>query len=868
MVPFAVGQRLGNYELKFALGRTSFGNAFRARHASTGREVCVTVLAEQWPMNGSGRTHAICHLDHPSIARVFEISTDDSVLFAVSEWLGGETLRQKLHKGPLLALKAAEYGLQIAHALAAAHAAGVIHGDLKPESILITREGVKLLDIGFATLGLPASTNVIADYASPEQVRGEPESERTDIFSFGVVFYEMISGRRPFLRNSLLATTSAILNDDPEPFAKVSPALDRITRHCLEKAPENRFGSASELAFAIESFGGLAVTPRLARRVRRKSLTRVILTAIPVTLVGIAIGALAARQFLRPTESAPLAFRYLTASGRDSAPSASADGKSIVFASDRSGVSRIWLMDLVEGREAALTSGPDRDPRFSPDAASVLFIRREGQRDSLYTIETSGEKQHKVMDGITAADWSPNRPEIAWLRIEEKASVLGVVDPEGKHPVEVARVANQVLQHPRWSPDGALIASAAGSSEGFHQSIFVSSVDGSGRQYYLWPPPNPGSLSAPVWSEDGANIFYFQSESLAGGNGWPGGAAHIIRQNAKTGSSNIVGFSQQSAQIIDTLGPGRLIFDTSSGRENLEEIPLAGKSDARRFLTLGDNSDQDPAYSPDGKFLVFASLRAGSLDLWQIARETGASNRLIHGPSIDAEPCLTSDGARIYWSSNREGHFEIFTSSMDGAFLRRVTHDGVDAEHPSLTPDGAWVVYNSYNPDRKGIWRTAPSGIGDTQIVKGPTRWPEVSPDGRYVLYTVDTSPAARSVRVVAIDGGENGTNRVLFEIKLEIRRSRTAAAIGRARWMPGGHAIAYIGQDEDGRTGIFAQEFTPGRDGAGTRRALGGFDPQRVPQSFGLARDGSVMTISGWEQVFGIEEVDGVLGAGRRLKE
>jgi hypothetical protein len=187
----------------------------------------------------------------------------------------------------------------------------------------------------------------------------------------------------------------------------------------------------------------------------------------------------------------------------------------------------------------------------------------------------------------------------------------------------------------------------------------------------------------------------------------------------------------------------------------------------------------------------------------------------------------------------------------------------VDAEHPSVTPDGAWVIYNSYNPDRKGVWKTGPTGIGDAPLVKGATRWPEISPDGRFVLYTIDKAPAARSIQVVQLEDGHAAP----FEIKLEIHEMRTAAAVGRARWMPGGRAIAFIGQDEQGDAAIFVQEFTPGRDSSSTRRAIGGIDPQRAPQSFGISRDGAMMTVSGWEQVFGIEEVDNVPGAGLQAR-
>jgi len=282
------GTKLGPYEIVSLLGAGGMGEVYRARDSRLKREVAVKVLPKALSLDSERLRRfeqealATAALNHPNILAVFDIGTHDGAPYVVSELLEGETLRDRLRAGALPLRKALDHALQIARGLSAAHEKGIIHRDLKPENLFITKDGrVKILDFGLAKLtqpessahtSLPTMTNATeagvvmgtAGYMSPEQVRGASVDPRSDIFSFGAILYEMISGKRAFHRDTPADTMSAILKEEPgdlsETNRNVSPALERIVQHCLEKNPEQRFHSASDIAFDLEHLSGASGT--------------------------------------------------------------------------------------------------------------------------------------------------------------------------------------------------------------------------------------------------------------------------------------------------------------------------------------------------------------------------------------------------------------------------------------------------------------------------------------------------------------------------------------------------------------------------------------------------------------------------------
>jgi Tol biopolymer transport system component len=364
-----------------------------------------------------------------------------------------------------------------------------------------------------------------------------------------------------------------------------------------------------------------------------------------------------------------------------------------------------------------------------------------------------------------------------------------------------------------------------------------------------------GYISAVAWSSP-TELLYSQAESVAGDTA--GSTARVILQDARSSATRLLLWSPSSGVVLDLLGAGRLVFDARSPRENLLEVPLtpAASRGKSRWLTRGNSTDRQPVYSPDGRRVVFASTRSGNFDLWQTDTRTGALRRLTEDRGDDYDPAFTSDGKKILWTSNRTGHFEIWTADADGTGARQLTHDGFDAENATATPDGLWVVYNSANPRNMGVWKIRIDGSDPILLVPGWNGLPEVSPDGQYALCSFGSGTKVAGVRVLRIADGSV----VPFEIRLEVHRE-TTATIGRGRWMPGGRAIAFVGQDERGVNGVYVQDFTPGQDTTSTRRPLAGFDSEAATESFGISRDGSRIVVAVWEQLFSLMIADGVPG-------
>jgi Tol biopolymer transport system component len=289
-----------------------------------------------------------------------------------------------------------------------------------------------------------------------------------------------------------------------------------------------------------------------------------------------------------------------------------------------------------------------------------------------------------------------------------------------------------------------------------------------------------------------------------------------------------------------------------SARQSLREVPLRGTttSPVGRWLTRGNSQDRQPAYSPDGEWVVFSSDRSGSLDLWRISTKTGEVRRITDDPADDWDPAYTPDGKSIIWSSNRTGHFEIWIANADGSAARQLTKHGTDSENPTATRDG-WVVYAYADPAGKsGIGKIRLNGSDATRLVAGFGP-PEVSPDGQYAA-----QPSLNGLRVVRIADGA-----VLpFQIQGAFR----------CRWMPDGRAIVFTANDEKAIVGVFVQDFIPGQDTRKTRRHLAGFDPDLQTESFGISPDSSRITISSAEYIGSVmiaEHVPGVWPPVRRMR-
>lgn len=880
----AAADCIGPYRIVRQIGAGGMGEVFLAHDDELGRDIAIKLLPPELAQDAEHlarlrhEARNASSTNHPNIVTIYEIGRDDSKrAFLAMEYIDGQTLRD-LMRGPVPVRKALQLAAQIADGLAAAHKRGLVHRDLKPENIMVTTDGVvKILDFGLARSADAPSGSGLSDpgtvvgtysYMAPEQARAGEIDYRADQFSFGAILYELLSGARAFEGESGIETLFMVVRDEPQPLSVIAPHVPAPVRwivdRCLAKDPDDRYVSTRDLARELQVLRDRFTEAGVAAPVAEPAATRpqkrtkwLVIAAIAAALV---VGSLLTAWIRRTPPRSIISERYLTYSGQDYSPAVSPDGKLVAFASSRDGVQRIWLKQVAGGSEVPLTPGPDDFPRFSPDGSEVIYVQnRRGVGTSLWRVPVVGGEPRRILDDVTSADLSPDGSRLAFTRsIQVDGTVavaLMVADADGSNAQEIAR-SDAGAQHPRWSPDGQSVAFVAARGGRVTQAVLIVDVE-SKKMRELTSDAKAGEVSSVVWTPDSRSVIYVRAESV---EAVVGSSARIYRHHVERDEAEVIGWTSHNGPMLDVLANGSLVLDVRSPRDNLREI-IPGQSD--RWLTRGNSSDRQPVYSPDGKSVLFSSNRSGNLDLWMIDNASGTVRRITDDGAEDWDPAFTPDGKKIVWSSGRSGSLEIWIANIDGSGARQLSRDGFDAENPTGTPDGQWIVYNSFNPKKAGIWKVRADGTEATHLVKTRTALPEVSPDGQYVAYLAESRSTRAAIRVVRLaDGRDMG-----IEI-LPRNLRRTAAILGRVRWMPDGKSIAFLSQNDEGVNGVFVQDFVPGKDTSATRRPLAGFDPERATESFGIAPDGRTVTVAGWEQLFSLFTIDGVPDVVRTRKE
>lgn len=891
----AVGTRLAHYEIREKLGAGGMGEVYRAHDTKLNRDVAVKVLPPHLTDDPEVRlrfereARAIAQLSHPNVRAIYDFDVEGDCAFAVMEYLAGESLRERLRRGPISRSEGLTIAVAVAEGLAAIHQKGIIHRDLKPENIFLTADGqIKILDFGVARVSRPhavseTDTTVRATetwntspgmvvgtigYMSPEQVRGDPLDGRSDIFALGAVLFEVFAGRRAFAGATPAEVTAAILRDDP--LAQLDDAeappdeIRRILARCLHRRPEQRFQSAQDLAFVLRTLqptttdavsasvptrretAGPAPTPT-----RKAAPAPAPPDRKPELWWGWGAGALLATAlvgvvaaFVWSGRSKPmfLTYTYLTNAGSDTAPAWSPDGGSIAFASRRDGRRRIWIKRLAaESNEAAITDGDDDAPRYSPDGQRIVFVRRaDDGATALYVASSLGGEPRKIVDDAVDGDWSPDGRRLCftrWVREQGVTSTrLESVESDGSNARLMAQLTGLRARRPRWSPDGRYVALTKDVVAGnvISPVIVVTVADGKVRQ--LQPTERGGYLSSPCWLEDGVTIIAVQAASPEAPNIIT--PARVLAFDVRTGRVRVVAALPHDTPVCD-VRHGRLLYEARSQRGNLVEVRLGarpGEPPQLRVLARGTSIDRQPRYTPKGDGLVFTSNRTGDNDVWRLNFADGRLASLTAHPATDWDPALSPDGGRLYWSSNRTGKFEIWTAAADGTRGRALTAFNASAQNPTVAPDGRTIFFTVSDHPDYGLWRLGADGADGRRLVADmPARWPEVSPDGRYVLYvTTMREGNGNAVRVVrATDGAQ------VFSIEV----GSGGLSHGRARWSPDGRRIAWVSTAGD--VGVFAQDFRLGADTGGARRRLVGDVFGSPPESFAFAPDGRTLVVA-----------------------
>jgi eukaryotic-like serine/threonine-protein kinase len=791
------GERLGPYEIIEPAGAGGMGEVYRARDTRLNRDVAVKTVKGPFTERFEREAHAISSLNHPHICTLYDVGQHEGSGYLVMEYIEGKPVA-----GPLPVEQAVAYGIEICEALHAAHRKGIVHRDLKPANILVTKQGVKLLDFGLAKLGaaggnrsgavsesaeqatvaaLTGAHTVVGtpQYMAPEQIEGKEVDARTDIFAFGCVLYELLTGHRAFEGKTSSSVMASVLATTPRPIEQLvpltPPALERIVSRCLAKDPDDRWQTARDVMAELQwvAQGGSRVgLPAIVtgRRKTREGLAWAACAVATVTAAGFAVA------WMRRAPEPPQIVRFPlpTPDGlsNPSPPEVSPDGRTIAFAAaDSEGKQLIWIrpLDSLEAHPLAGTDGVLR-PFWSPDSRSLAFMAG----GKLKKVEISGGPPQTICDAPTGADgsWSPEGVILFDGRgndpIWRVSAAGGIAKPEVASDQAKGRAA---AGWPVFLPDGRHYLYASFPATGDEQTLMVGSLD---------------STEASALFKTNSRVGYAEPGYLL-----------YVRENtlvAQRFDARSLKLQGEAVPVGEGLGVDSVGLASFSTSRNGVLAFRAGDVQGRRLVWFDRNGKETPAIdavgdyrdasiSPDGKRVVFDASATQSIgDLWIRDLERGVTSRFTFETAAELDPQWSPDGRRIVYTSRAKGPGDLYVKDASGTR---------EAEPLLVTPDvkmvsdwsrdGAYILYSDQATDTGwDVW--ALPMVGDKKpfpVVK--TKFTELfatfSPDGKYVAYFSNESgrmevyvqefPEARNKWQVSTSGGNQpfwrGDGRELF---------------------------------------------------------------------------------------------------------
>ncbi|HTC46100.1 MAG TPA: protein kinase [Candidatus Aquilonibacter sp.] len=744
------GTKLGPYEIQSPIGAGGMGEVYRARDSRLNRDVAIKVLPASFSADQERlqrfalECRATAALNHPNILSIFDIGEDHAAPYVVSELLEGETLRDRLREGPLTSRKAIDYARQIANGLAAAHEKGITHRDLKPENLFITNDGrVKILDFGLAKLTHPeadqsgdAPTQQIATdagtvmgtvgYMAPEQVRGKPADPRSDIFAFGAILYEMLSGKRAFHGDSPVDTMSAILKEDPPDLTEtnrtISSALERIVRHCLEKNPAERFQSARDLAFNLEALTDVSTSSRgsiqalpLEEEKKKSRWLIPVLAAVLVLASWAAIYFLARRGAVSNPTFHEITFRNGTIWDARFAP----DGQSIIYGA-------AWEGKPPELFSTRFDSTDSRPLSLGP--AQILAISSKGemaislgaatysaftQTGTLARVPLAGGAPREVLDQVMWADWAPDGESFAVIRIS---------GPNHNHlefPIGNEIYTPQAwVSHVRFSPDGQFLAIADHIPSGDDGRIVIIDRHGNRKassSFY-------SSVQGLAWSPSGKEVWF---------TAVPGGAARSLYALDFSGKERLIYRAPGGVTIHDISRNWLVLLTADKSRIGL--FALAPGETKERSLSWFDWSLLNDI-SADGKTILFSE-----------SGEATGDNDSVFIRSTDGAPAVRL-GSGDFGKLSPDGKWAIIETGKPAKLMlvptrvgepRQLTDDKVRHFNSGWLPDGKTIFFSTFRqgqPQRSYLLDIDSPGAAPRPITPEDTVAFLATPDGKFLL--------------------------------------------------------------------------------------------------------------------------------------
>ncbi len=786
----AAGTKLGPYEVLAPIGAGGMGEVYRARDERLKRDVAIKVLPGSFSEDPDRlrrfeqEAQAAGALNHPNITAVYDLSSHDGSPYIVTELLEGETLRSRLASGALPVRKALDYGIQIARGLSAAHEKGIVHRDLKPENLFLTRDGrVKILDFGLAKLKREEDGEQQTDlktvsgtepgvvlgtmgYMSPEQVRGKPADRRSDLFSFGAILYEMLSGRRAFRGDTAADTITAILSKEPADLTatnqEVHPGLERIVRHCLEKNAEERFESARDLAFDLEALSGVSAwraameTPEPA--IRRRRLPRLLGAAVVLAAVAVAAyvaGARAGR--VEPPSFRQLTFRRGSIGSARFAP----DGQTILYSASWDGrpievfVSRL---DSPESRPLGLSNAevlsvsPSGEMAVSVGRHDSIPFNRTGTLARLGM--TGGGAPKEILEDVLWADWAPDGQNLAVVR--PHGGNMQLEFPTGHVLYETAGW----ISHPRVSPRGDEVAFLDHAVQGDDSGV-AAIVNRSGKRHAISDLFD--SAQGLCWSRDGSEILFTATN---------GGANRALLAATRAGRVRVLARGTGNLTIQDVSRTGKVLVIEDKGRKEISAL-LPGAPKERNFSWLDWSLPRD--LTPDGQILLFDESGAGGGPGYSVyVRKADGSPAVRLGPGVSYG--LSPDGRLALSTVGPSTASRLVLYPIGVGEPKTLPSSGLRIEAASWLPDGRRIVFSGAEPDRGSrLWvqgmddakpkAFSPEGYRMFGASPDGKSVAVIGPDRRYYLYPIDGGEPLPIRGLVAGDvvGGWTEDGRSLF---------------------------------------------------------------------------------------------------------